>query len=91
VEIVTPTFEMAKEAGFGLTNEDIASFDSYVKLKTLEHFYNGGEEGKFGVYLSLEKGFHDISFRQVFNFKDRETAKKFIEEQQELLKIFYQL
>jgi hypothetical protein len=91
VEIVTPTYEMAKEADFGMNDKDKASYTAYYKLKTLEHFYNGGEEGKFGVYLASLGVFFAVSFRQTFNFKDRQTAHKFIEEQQELLKIFYQL
>jgi hypothetical protein len=91
IEIVTPTYEHAREVGFDLSNKDIVSSTAYIKLKTLEHFYNGGEEGKFGVYVSSLGNFCSISFRQIFNFKDRETAQKFIEEQKELLSIFYQL
>jgi hypothetical protein len=91
VEIETPTFEMAREAGFKLSDKDIKSQIAYVRLKTLEHFYNGGEEGKFGIYFTSAGSFYPVSFRQIFNFKNRETAQKFIEEQQELLKIFYQL
>jgi hypothetical protein len=90
IEIETPTYEMASEAGFAMRGKDFMSRNAYVKLKTLEHFYNGGEEGKFGVYLA----FHQIivgGSKEVFNFKDRETAQKFIEEQKELLNIFYQL
>jgi hypothetical protein len=91
IEIVPPTYEMANQAGYKLSDKDIQSQITYRKLKTLEHFYNGGEEGRFGVYVSSLGNFCSISFRQLFNFKDRETAHKFIEEQQELLKIFYQL
>jgi hypothetical protein len=91
VEIVTPTYEMAREADYGMNAKDVASQHTYAKLKTLEHFYNGGEEGKFGIYVSSLGNFCSISFRQIFNFKNRETAQKFIEEQQELLSIFYQL
>jgi hypothetical protein len=91
VEIETPNYEMAREAGFDLNKKDIESRHAYIKLKTLEHFYNGGEEGKLGIYVSSLGNFCSISFRQIFNFKNRETAQKFIEEQQELLKIFYQL
>ena len=91
IEIVTPTFEMAREVGFKISNKDMKSQILYAKLKTLEKFYNAGKEGKFGVYLTSSRDFFPISFRQIFNFKDRQTAQKFIEEQQELLKIFYQL
>ena len=91
VEIVTPNYKMANQAGYKLSDKDISSMESYHELKTLEHFYNGGEEGKFGIYVSSLGNFCSISFRQIFNFKNRETAQKFIEEQQELLKIFYQL
>ena len=90
VEIVTPTYEMAR-VEYGVTVNDVESKDSYIKLKTLEHFYNGGEEGKLGIYFTSTGSFYPVSFRQLFNFKDRETAQKFIEEQQELLSIFYQL
>ena len=91
VEIETPNYEMAREAGFDLNKKDIESRHAYVELKTLEHFYNGGEEGEFGIYFTSAGSFYPVSFRQLFNFKDRETAKKFIKEQQELLKNFYQL
>jgi hypothetical protein len=74
-----------------MTEKDIASYHAYSILKTLEHFYNGGEEGKFGVYLRINDTFGPVTFKQVFNLKDQETAQKFIEEQKELLKIFYQL
>ena len=91
VEIVTPTYEMANQAGYKLSDKDISSMGAYHELKTLEHFYNGGEEGKLGIYFTSAGSFYPVSFRQLFNFKDRETAQKFIEEQQELLSIFYQL
>jgi hypothetical protein len=81
---------MAREQ-YGVTVNDVKSKDSYIKLKTLEHFYNGGEEGKLGIYFTSAGSFFPVSFRQIFNFKNIETAKKFIEEQQELLSIFYQL
>ena len=91
VEIETPNYEMAREAGFDLNKKDIESRHAYVELKTLEHFYNAGEEGKLGIYFTSAGSFFPVSFRQIFNFKNRETAKEFIEEQQELLSIFYQL
>jgi len=91
VEVVTPNYEMAREAGYTMNNKDVKSEIAYSKLKTLEHFYNGGEAGVVGVHVNRTGNFYPISFCQVFNLKDRETAKKFIEEQQELLKIFYQL
>ena len=91
IEIVPPTYEHAIEAGFAINQKDYMSRNAYVQLKTLQHFYNGGEEGKFGIYFTSAGSFYPVSFRQIFNFKDRETADKFIEEQQELLKIFYQL
>lgn len=91
VEIETPTYEMALEAGYTMNEKDIESRHAYIKLKALEHFYNAGEEGKLGIYFTSAGSFFPVSFRQVFNFKNLETAQKFIEEQQELLEIFYQL
>jgi hypothetical protein len=82
---------MAREAGFKISNKDMKSQIVYSKLKTLEHFYNNGEEGKCGICFTSAGSFFPISFRQIFNFKDLETAKKFIEEQQELLNIFHQV
>jgi hypothetical protein len=91
IEIVPPTYEHAGEAGFYLNEKDIESRHAYIKLKTLQHFYNGGEKGKLGIYFTSAGSFYPVSFRQIFNFKDRETADKFIKEQKELLTIFYQL
>jgi hypothetical protein len=82
---------MALEAGYTMNEKDIESRHAYIKLKALEHFYNAGEEGKLGIYFTSAGSFFPVPFRQIFNFKNRETAKKFIEEQKELLKIFYQI
>ena len=89
VEFETPTYEMAREAGFGMNAKDKASYTAYYKLKTLEHFYNGGEEGIRGIYFAGK--FCISASKDIFNFKDYVTAEKFIKEQIELLNIFYQV
>jgi hypothetical protein len=89
VEVVTPTYEMAWEAGFRMNSKDMASVRAYYKLKTLEQFYNGGEEGKYGIYFAGD--FSVFGSKDIFNFKDFATAERFIKEQIELLSIFYQL
>ena len=89
IEIVTPTYEMAREAGYEISKKDYMSRQAYTRLKTLEHFYNGGEEGIRGIYFAGK--FCISASKDIFNFKDYVTAEKFIKEQQELLSIFYQL
>jgi hypothetical protein len=89
VEIELPTYEMAREAGYRLSEKDAKSALIYAKLKILEHFYNGGEEGVFCIYFHGE--FSVCGGKDIFNFKDYATAQKFIEEQKELLNIFYQV
>ena len=89
VEIVTPTYEKAREAGYGMNDKDVASWRAYRKLKILEHFYNGGEDGKRGIFFAGE--ITVCSGKDIFNFKDCETAERFIKEQIELLNIFYQV
>ena len=88
VEILTPTYEMARKDGYRMKEKDVKSQIAYSKLKTLEHFYNGGEEGKYGIYFH---GDFSVSSKDIFNFKDYVTAEKFIKEQRELLNIFYQV
>jgi len=89
VEIETPTYEMARAAGYAIKAKDIASREAYRKLKTLEHFYNSGEEGIRGIYFAGK--FCISASKDIFNFKDYVTAEKFIKEQKELLNIFYQV
>jgi hypothetical protein len=89
VEIVTPTYEMALEDGYIMNEKDLRSQTAYGKLKILEHFYNNGKEGDRCIYFSDEFGVS--SGKGIFNFKDFATAQKFIEEQRELLNIFYQI
>ena len=89
VEIETPTYEMARAAGYGMNKKDVESQIAYRKLKTLEKFYNSGEEGKYGIYFTGD--FSVFGSKDIFNFKDYETAERFIKEQIELLNIFYQL
>jgi hypothetical protein len=89
VEIELPTYEMALEDGYKLSKKDLESHIAYRKLKTLEKFYNGGEKGVYCIYFS--GCFSASSGKDIFNFKDYATAQKFIEEQKELLNIFYQV
>jgi len=89
VEIETPTYEMARAYGFTMNEKDLASWKAYRKLKILEHFYNGGEDGKRGIFFAGE--ITVCSGKDIFNFKDCETAERFIKEQIELLNIFYQV
>jgi len=72
------------------TEKDALSLLAYQKLKVLEAYYNEGEEGDFGIFLTQIE-FAIASSREVFNLKDIETAHRFIEEQKELLKQFYQI
>ena len=88
VEIETPTYDSARKNGYKMKEKDIKSQMAYSQLKTLEHFYNGGEEGKRGIFFDGK--FH-VSSKDIFNFKDFATAERFIKEQIELLSIFYQL
>ena len=72
------------------TKKDALSLIAYQKLKVLEAYYNEGTKGEYGLFLT-HAGIHLSESKDVFNLKDRGTALRFIEEQKELLKQFYQI
>ena len=72
------------------TERDALSVIAYRKLKVLEAYYNEGKQGEWGVWVQ-DGLLGCVCALRVFNLIDRGTANRFIEEQERLLKQFYQI
>jgi hypothetical protein len=73
------------------TEKDALSLIAYQKIKVLEAYYNYGVDGFYGVTRIYRGEFKPLLGTEIFNLKNRDTALRFIEEQSELLKQFYQV